>query len=104
RPGSSLCPKPFAQSALALFVSDLARLQCKLGISHALQHVTQSHRAGNGRWLELVAAGDHFGRDFLCDEKRSVLMRFRHVCSSWCSLSVAIMKILHFPVVLYHKL
>lgn len=33
-------------------------------------------------WLELVAEDDHLCRDFLCDEKRLTLMRFRCVCLS----------------------
>ncbi|PQH44967.1 hypothetical protein C5U31_09755, partial [Acinetobacter baumannii] len=40
--------------------------------------------ARNGRQLELIAAGDHFGRNLLGDEKRLVvLVRLLHALSSW---------------------
>ena len=61
---------------LALLVGDLARLQCQLGIAHTLQHVAQTHRAGNGRRLEHIPGSEQPRLDFLSDEKRLFVMVF----------------------------
>ena len=55
-------------------------------------------------WLELITGGSQLFLYLIRDEKRLIHMWFRHVSTSLGSLSVADMKILHYPVAFYYWL